>query len=240
MIKIALCDDDTQALPIIAGAVRSAFQAKGVKTELTRFRSGKALLKRMEEERFQVVLLDIDMPELDGIETGKRLRARFPDVKIVYVSECESRVFESFAVQPLGFVRKSNFFNDIGALVDLYIKTCSDEEKDTGHLEFQTRTSVISLQLNQIRYFEGSRNYQLACLADRPDPVEVRTTLAQLEELLAPKGFIRIHKGYLVNYRFIQRIDATELTLQDGTRLPIGRNRASEVKARYLSLLGNG
>lgn len=238
MTKIALCDDDRQALPIIAGAVHSAFHAKSIQTELTRFYSGSVLLKRMAEAHYDIVLLDIDMPEIDGIEVGKQIRARFPQTKIVYVSECESRVFESFAVQPLGFVRKSNFFNDISGVVDLYIKT-TEAEKDTSHVEFQTRTSLISLQLNQMRYIEGSRNYQLVHMADRKEPVEVRMTLEKLEELLLPHGFIRIHKGFLVNHRYIQRIDAAALTLLDGQELPIGRNRVSEVKAAYLSLLGD-
>lgn len=238
MIKIALCDDDSKALPVIAGAVRSAFLAREVKAELFRFSSGKNLLKRMGEDFFHVVLLDIDMPEIDGIETGKRIRELHPDVKIIFVSECEERVFESFAVQPLGFVRKSNFLNDIADVVDLYIRTTSQEE-DTGHVEFSTRTSLISLRINQIRYFEGSRNYQLLYTSDKQDPIEIKMTMEKLEAAMGPQGFIRIHKGYLVNYRFIQRIDAAEVKLQDGTALPVGRSRAADVKSIYLSMLGS-
>ena len=104
-IKIALCDDDAKALPVIAGAAESAFQEKGIYTDIQRFTSGKALLQAMEQTRFQIILLDIEMPGMDGIAVGKKVRAQGNDTQIVYVSEADSRVFESFLVQPLGFVR---------------------------------------------------------------------------------------------------------------------------------------
>ncbi len=236
-IKIALCDDDAKALPVIAGAAESAFQEKGIYTDIRRFNSGKALLQAMEQTRFHIVLLDIEMPGMDGIAVGKRLRELGDGTHIVYVSEAESRVFESFLVQPLGFVRKSNFLNDIAAVVELYVKTCSQDERG-DYLEFQTRSGLLTLKSRQIRYIEGSRNYQLLYLEGQKEPTEVKMTMDKLEEATRTHSFIRIHKGYLVNYRCIQRISASAVTLLDGTQLPIGRSKAAEVKSKYLSILG--
>ena len=236
-IKIALCDDDVKALPVIAGAAESAFQEKGIYTDIHRFTSGKALLQAMEQTRFQVILLDIEMPGMDGIAVGKRIRAQGGDTQIVYVSEAESRVFESFLVQPLGFVRKSNFLNDIAAVVELYVKTCSQDERG-DYIEFHTRSGILALKSRQIRYIEGSRNYQLLYLEGQQEPTEVKMTMEKLEAATRLYDFIRIHKGYLVNYRYIQRISAASVTLLDGTQLPIGRSKAAEVKSKYLSILG--
>lgn len=236
-IKIALCDDDAKALPVIAGAAESAFQEKGIYTDIQRFTSGKALLQAMEQTRFQIILLDIEMPGMDGIAVGKKVRAQGNDTQIVYVSEAESRVFESFLVQPLGFVRKSNFLNDIAAVVELYVKTCSQDERG-DYIEFQTRSGLLSLKSRQICYIEGSRNYQLLYLEGQKEPTEVKMTMEKLEAATQAHSFIRIHKGYLVNYRCIQRISAATVTLLDGTQLPIGRSKAAEVKSKYLSILG--
>lgn len=163
MIRIGLCDDDKNALPVIAGAVESACRAQGIGAELRRFSNGGALLEAMEGTPFQLVLLDIDMPELDGIAVGKRIREKRAETEIIYVSECESRVFESFAVRPLGFVRKSNFLNDITDVLKLYAKNCL-QNQDGACIQFATRTSLLSLKREQIRYIEGSRNYQLLYL----------------------------------------------------------------------------
>lgn len=222
---------------MIAGAAESAFTEKGIRTEIQRFTTGKALLQAMEQTRFQIILLDIEMPGMDGIAVGKKIREKGDGTQIVYVSEAESRVFESFLVQPLGFVRKSNFLNDIAAVVELYVKTCAQDEKG-DYIEFHTRSGILTLKSRQIRYIEGSRNYQLLYLEGKQEPAEVKMTMEKLEAVTRPHNFIRIHKGYLVNYRCIQRISATAVTLQDGTQLPIGRSKAAEVRSKYLSVLG--
>ena len=236
-LKIALCDDDKRALPIIAGAVESAFQASGINTDIYRFMSGEALLKALDKTQYNLLLLDIEMPGMDGIALGKKIRAKKNDTKIVYVSEAEGRVFESFLVQPLGFVRKSNFLNDINAVVELYLKTV-EQEKAGSFLDFTTRSGILTLKSRQIRYIEGSRNYQLLNVEGKAEPIEIKMTMDKLEEITGPHGFIRIHKGYLVNYQFIQHLSSTIATLQDGTELPIGRSKASEVKMKYLNLIG--
>ena len=236
-IKIALCDDDVKALPVIAGAAESAFTEKGITADIYRFTTGKALLQAMEQTHFQIILLDIEMPGMDGIAVGRKIREKGDGTQIVYVSEAESRVFESFLVQPLGFVRKSNFLNDIAAVVELYVKTCAQDERG-DYIEFHTRSGILTLKSRQIRYIEGSRNYQLLYLEGQKEPVEVKMTMERLEAVTQAHDFIRIHKGYLVNYRSIQRINATAVTLLDGTQLPIGRSKAAEVKNKYLSILG--
>ena len=236
-MKIALCDDDSRALPVISGAARSAFNAKGIDPEIRVFSSGKDLLAALEETQFQLLLLDIEMPGMDGIELGKRLRAMGDDTKIVYVSEAEFRVFESFQVQPLGFVRKSNFLNDITAVVELYLKS-SNMEDSGKYLELSVRSGMVSVKSSTVLYIEGSRNYQLLYVEGKPGPIEVKMTMEKLEQMTEPYGFIRIHKGFLVNYLFIHRVTATEITLTNGTAIPIGRSKAGEVKAKYLALIG--
>ncbi|MBR6966785.1 MAG: response regulator transcription factor [Clostridia bacterium] len=236
-MKIALCDDDARALPVISGAARSAFSAKGVDPDIREFSSGRELLTALETTHFQLLLLDIEMPGIDGITLGKKLRAMGDDTKIVYVSEAESRVFEAFQVQPLGFVRKSNFLNDITAVVELYLKISSTEDSG-GYLELSVRSGIVSVKSSTVRYIEGSRNYQLLYMEGRQEPVEVKMTMEKLEQMTEPCGYIRVHKGFLVNYLFIHRVTATEITLTDGTVIPIGRSKAGEVKAKYLALIG--
>lgn len=236
-IRIALCDDDPRALPVIAGAVESVFSARGIQAEIFRFLSGETLLQATERTHFDLLLLDIEMSGMDGIAVGKRLRAYEDDIKIVYVSEAESRVFESFQVQPFGFVRKSNFLNDISTIVELYAKTGAKEQPGE-YLGLATRSGLLSLRSKQVRYFEASRNYQLLYLAGKKEPLEVKMTMDKLQMIAEPYGFIRVHKGYLVNYQYIQHISSTEITLADGTQIPIGRSKVSEVKLKFLSLIG--
>ena len=170
-IKIALCDDDVKALPVIAGAAESAFQEKGIYTDIQRFTSGKALLQAMEQTQFQVILLDIEMPGMDGIAVGKKVRAQGNDTQIVYVSEAERRVFESFLVQPLDFVRKSNFLNDIAAVVELYYTppyTNGGIEKASVNLIEFGKTSLLEPGASEAVSFrvalEDMASYDSSCV----------------------------------------------------------------------------
>ena len=64
------------------------------------------------------------------------------------------------------------------------------------------------------------------------------STMDKLEQMTEPLGFIRVHKGFLVNYQYIHRVMPGEIILSDGTRIPIGRSHSGEVKAKFLSLVG--
>lgn len=235
-IKIAICDNDTKLLSVIAGATESILQDHGLRADIRRFQSGETLLKAMEQVRFEMVLLDIDMPGLDGIAVGKEIRKKKLNTPIVYVSEWEGRVFEALMIQPLGFVRKSNFLTDLTAVIDLYVNS-SAKELNNEHLELITRDSLLTVDTKHVRYFEGNRNNQLLYLDGNTKPIEIKMTMSKLEEITADHGFIRIHKGYLVNYRYIQRIFYDKLILRDGKELPIGRSKSNEVKSIFLSLL---
>ena len=189
------------------------------------------------QEHYHLILLDIEMPDMDGIAVARKMRAMDDDTKIVFVSEAEGRVFESFQVQPLGFVRKSNFLTDITAVAELFLRTCSKEETGST-LELSVRSGTVNVKTHAIRYVEGSGNYQLLHLDGKKDPLEVKMTMDKLEQITRPHGFIRVHKGFLVNYQFIHRVTASEVILSDGASIPVGRSKAGEAKARFLALVG--
>lgn len=236
MIRIALCDDDAKALSVIAGAVRSVFTDRGYTPEITRFPSGGQLLANAAEIAYDIVMLDIEMPGEDGVEIGRRLKEISPSAALIYVSDREDRVFDSLSTQPLGFVRKRSFLADLSAVAELYEANAPSRAKGE-RMNFLTRRGLITLTLSEIRYIEGNKNYQMIYEAEKSEPTEIKMTMEKLDHELFPYGFIRIHKGFLVNYRHIQRIERARLLLTDGTELPVSGKRETEVKSRYLSLL---
>lgn len=237
ILKVAVCDDDDCALDGIAGAAEAAFRRHGAQAAIERFHSMRQLNERMKEQRFDLLLLDIDMPKVDGIRFGLYLRENKDRTEIVYVSNREDRVFESFQVHPFGFVRKSHFLKDIGAVIEAFLAAQRAEDKEGEQLLVpQGKSGIVSIPIRSIIYIEGSGKQQLVHLDDRKDVLALRSSMENLESKVADKGFLRIHKGYLVNYRWISVIARTQAELTNGEVLPLSRSNAARIREEYLRL----
>lgn len=107
------------------------------------------------------------------------------------------------------------------------------------HLEVKSHGETILLPLDNIRYIESNHNYQCFHRTESKEIVEVRKLISELEEELSPYGFIRVHKGFLVNYRYIYKFSAKYLTLKDQTKIPLSRQNHEEVIGKYRDLTKN-
>lgn len=237
-LYIAVCDDDMTAREMISGSLKGIFAQHGVQVQIENYGSADSLEADMSQKVFDLLLLDIDMPGTDGITFAERLRAQNNTVEIIYISNREDRVFDSLRSMPTGFIRKSRFLQDTSEIVALYLKNREGRTK-RPKLVLHTQTGMESVQLDQIVYIEGVGKYQSITLKQQPEPIRVRRSMQEMEEELLPYGFLRVHKGYLVNYRCIRRIEENDLLLTTGQLLPISRRKLGEIKEQYLSLMQN-
>ena len=122
MISIAYCDDEHAALQLYPGQVRSAFLQHHRTVQIDCFQQPQALMERIATNNgYNLLFLDISMPQMDGIELGRQLRRIADDVLIVFVSSHEELVFESFQVTPFRFIRKGHFYQDLEECVPAMI-----------------------------------------------------------------------------------------------------------------------
>lgn len=237
-LYLAICDDDVGILSVVSGAIVSAFRKHGIQAEVETFRRAKDLEFRMREREFELLFLDIDMPGMDGITLAKKLRAGNSRTDIIFVSSREDKVFDALRTNPGGFIRKSRFLEDVSPVIDLWMKKRPQEER--AKLIIQDREKTMTIPLDTILYIEGNDKAQLLHASNLPEPVEVRRSMREMEEALAANGFLRIHKGFLVNYKFIRRLETTEAVLTNGERIPMSRRRVQEIRAQYLELMQGG
>lgn len=234
VIPIAVCDDDASVLGVIAGATKNAFQTHDIRADVFSFASVSDLEAAMEGREFELLLLDIDLPEEDGIRLARRLQAKRTAPDIIFVSSREERMYDAFSVHPFGFVRKSNFLQDITEVAEAYIAAKAAEP--SRFFVAQSHGQTLSLPIEEIAYFEGSRRDQMIYLRGESEPIPIRLSMKKLEAELAPLGFLRVHSGYLVNYRCIRRLAADGVRLGDGRTVPISRRRYSDIRLAYMDL----
>ena len=108
-------------------------------------------------------------------------------------------------------------------------------ESSNTKIEFIDKTKTLSFRITEIVYVEGDRNYQRIVLKDGSSQ-NVRIPLGELEQKLNEYGFIRIHKGYLVNCLYIRSIGTAEILLTSGSSLPMSKKRKDEIMKQYLEL----
>jgi two-component system, LytTR family, response regulator LytT len=234
--NIAICDDEKNALNILSGALVSAFRSYDVDAVVETFSRPQALLSRMKTCTFDLLFLDIEMPGMSGLSLAEQLRKDGKLLDIIFISNREELIFDALRFNPKGFIRKSRFFQDVDGVIKTYF-TYRKEETNARALIVEDREQVNYIAIDTLIYIESTGKKQLAHIVGKNQPMEMRKQMQQLETELTPHGFLRIHKGYLVNYRFIRKICENDVILTNGEQLAVSRRRLTEIREKYMELM---
>lgn len=235
-VKFAVCDDEELVCEIIATRALKSFAECGVETEMKQYASPSAVLKDCQTEKFDLLLLDIDMPKLDGIRLASEIKKLENPPEVIFVSGREDRVFDSFRAQPFRFVRKSKFKQELQEAIQAYIDKTNREGK-TILLYTKNCSEVENVVVKDIVYIESYRNQQSVFLNGNKEPLLIYSTMDELENNLKEYNVVRVHRGYIVNYAFVARITPSDIELTTGKVLPISRKKRQEIKNDYLQYL---
>ncbi len=224
-MRIYLCDDEQKMLENMAKQVKECVPEAEVRT----FTEGKALMEQLQQEGCEVLLLDIDMPEISGMEVARWMQTIGNRPLLVFVTSHDELVYDSFQYHPFGFIRKGFFEHEIARVLEACKKELGSK---LVYFHFRTEGQEIRVALGDIRYFEADGNYLKLFL--QQGEYRFRSTLAAVENSVGTGGFIRIHKGFLVNQAVVRVIGADEVQLADGTRLPLGKTFAEDARTQFM------
>ena len=224
-MKIYICDDEPKILSDISSRVKTALPEALV----WEFISGNALMEALAENNCDILLLDIDMPEISGLDIASGLTALTKKPLLIFVTSHDELVYDSLQFHPFGFVRKSCMDNELPRILMDCVTELNGREK---YFCFHTANADAKLQLDEILYFESEGNY-LKLFAKNKE-YRFRDTLSAVENTLTDSGFVRIHKGFLVNQAAVKMLFSDQAQLTDGTKLPIGRSYADTAKKQLM------
>lgn len=239
MIKIAIVDDEKIILDTLYGLVKILFDKdKIIKT----YNNSINFFNESDKFDFDLVLLDIDMPDINGFEIAKNLKSVNPSITIMFVSNVEHLVFDSLKFNPFRFIRKSNLASDIKEAIYAYQMKLKEECR-TYFLK--TNEFEKNIQLLDILYFESkgheiyvkTLNDRFKLRRDKNNEI----SLKNVQDELGESGFIRIHRSFLVNYKFIFKFNRNQIILKNNTIITVNPHKAAEIKqlySEYLIMLG--
>lgn len=228
-MRIAIVEDDAEYTRELRGYLARLEKELDRDIEVFAYGSGLAFLKNFKGQ-FDILLLDISMPYLDGMETARRVREIDREVLILFITNLAQYAIKGYEVDALDYIVKPvNYFSFSQRLMRA-ISRISDRQ--TQYLAINQKTGVRKLDIRGIYYVE-SLNHNLTFHTKDGD-YTVFGSLKDVEQRLAEHHFVRCNKGYLVSLRHVDRIEDGCAVVQ-GTPLLISRNRRNN----FLEALAN-
>lgn len=239
MYQIAICDDVREAAERVAVSVSQQLQRQGCPAEIDCYTDPLALEQRLKEQVcYDVLMLDIDMPGRNGIELSRTFRAHGGDALVVFISGKDSMVFQTFDVQPFRFLRKNYFDEEIAAVCHDIAAELSRRNDQWLRFSDDRGGQFYSVNVRKLIYVEAcGKNCKLYT---REQIHQVRIRLNELYQKLRPFSFLQTHRSFLVNPAYIYRIDFETVLLDDGTTLPVGRSKRTQLKKEFFDWAGEG
>ena len=224
ILRVGICDDNPEDLKLIENAVLESIKKIGVSGEIKcfLFQAGEEMYKAGKKEHFDLFLLDIEMPGVNGFQLAKRICSDKIIPCLIFVSAHESFVFASQEFMPIWFVRKAMLKKDMYKALRKYFEL-------SIHKKASYQLKCGSIYIKDIVYVESNGHLLTIRKADGKI-IKQYGSLKLMEEELSKYNFLRIHKSYLVNQRYIEDLGKQEIYLTNGTVLEIGRDRRKSLR----------
>lgn len=229
-MRIAICDDETRGRERIRTLLDNEFSG----AQTSEFDSGTKLIEAVKGGyQPDIVLLDIAMEGMNGMETAKRLRS-LSDVILIFVTGIKEQVFQAFDVGAFHYLVKPV---DQGKLKSVLERAVKEVEKKAGTPKFllvKTAGEHRRVPVGDILYAENSGRKVI--LHTRTEKIEYYERMNHLEELLG-ESFYRCHRGYLVALAAVSGYDNTSITLESGEKIYLSKQKYAEFAKRCCAYL---
>lgn len=233
MLKLIICDDE----PVICETIRNMLgrfsKECGISLDVSTCASGEELLGAVTPD-VDILLLDIRMGELSGMNAARKIREKNSDICIIFVTTMTQYALEGYKVHAFGFLKKPLTYAQLrlqmlDAVQMLKSRIPESITVKSGH-------DTWRLDLDKLYYMEIYGHDIHAVCTDRT--VVCYGSLSDFEQILTSKGFCRCHKSFLVNLRHIRQIGMAQIFMTDGSAVPVSKYRKKEVSEAFARYIG--
>ena len=232
MIKIAICDDDASQREYLTGAVAEWAKKNRHLTEVKQYIDAKSFLFDYSEDKgFDILLLDIEMPEMNGIELAKTVRRENSTVQIVFITGFYEYFSDGFDVSALHYLIKPADERKLFTVLDKAVDNLAYRQRS---VLLATVDGEVKVSLADILYIESENVYIIVHTVHGNHRTRMALTkfMEQLDET-----FFKVHRSFVVGLRYIKKITRTEVIMTNGASIPISRGLYDEVHAALIKYL---
>ena len=228
--KIAVCDDSAEDRDYIAALARQWAERSGHLLELSQFISAENFLfEYSDKSDYDILLLDIEMGEMDGVELAKRLRRENEILQIVFITGYSDYISEGYEVAALHYLMKPVKEDKLLAVLDRAAERLHKAERV---LTLESGGEMVRVPLRQIRYVDVRLNY---ATVHAKENYTVKKPLGEIAAAL-DKRFYRVGRSAIVNLTWVSRVSRTDIYLDDGAAVPLPRGAYEGINRAIINL----
>ena len=233
-MRIAICDDEAAVLDNIKALLDVYNKEYDRQIRYDAFESPLELLTQMEVKgHYDALLLDVLMKEDNGIEVAREIRKTDQDVRIVFLTSASEYAVQSYTVDAFYYALKPVQKQDLFAVLDkLYAKWQQDKAE---FILVKCENGINKIHIRDLEYCEVV-NRSLILYLQNGTRLKSTVKIKELEEMLRQFGcFIRPHRSYLINLRYVENLSQKSITMKSGVVIPIPHGKYTQTKEQYFA-----
>ena len=229
LYRVAICDDEQSQVQYINSVLSKWGNLSGHNCEVRKFPSAEAFLFAYDEDKaYDILLLDVKMGEMSGIELARRIRQKGSKAEIIFLTSYFEYAGEGYEVDALHYLVKPV---PEGKLLEVLEKAAERLAEEPPYVVITCEGETVKLYEADILYVESFQHYISIHTKERE--YKLKENISAFADRLAA-GFFRIHRSYLVSLKYVVRISRTLITLEGGTELPLARGKYDEVNRAFI------
>ncbi len=236
MYRVAIVEDEQPCAEMLQSYLDQLAVEKGLSFEIRHFKNAVLFLENYTSD-YHLVLMDIRMPYLNGMDAAHRLRELDPEVLLIFVTSMAQYAVRGYAVSAFDYIVKPVTYHDFALKMARAVRKLSSI-KAGPEIVVTTLNGMVRLSADEIRYIETQGHHLIYHMGGDKTHTQY-ATLSSVEEKLENYHFARCNSCYLVNLKFVQRVKGYTV-LVDGVELQISQPRKKEFLRRFLEFSDRG
>ena len=233
-MKIAVCDDAAADLEQIIGMTERYFSDVGIPCLISGFDNTEALIRSISMgEQYQLLLLDVMMDKMDGMELARWLRRTGCPADIVFISVNREMALSGYEVDAVRYLAKPLDTDKFTEAMDCCCRLWADKKE----ILLPTDQGSYRISAMDIRYAEAFDRGTRLVLGN--ETVESRLKFSEVKRILPEKSFIACHRAYIVNLSWVKCIRPYEFVLKNGGCVAIAKGRYPEIRKKFMDYIAD-
>lgn len=232
-INIAVCDDSKETCAQVEKVLDAILRQKDIQHEIDVFYTGEGLCRELSRTSYDLIFLDIELPGMNGVETGKYIRNTVNDekVQIAYISSKQGYAMELFDVRPIDFLIKPLSRDRLESIINKYVRITSPNQ---DRFTYKKSYDFYRVKLSDVLFFKSDGRKVIIVMLNGKD--EFYDTLNNVYSRVKNNKFLYVHKSVIVNYNFIKKYTYSRVTMINGEEFKVSQSRQTIIRDMYIEL----